>query len=98
MDDPKSPKETLGFDLLCRGLEITTGGQRMNLYEDYVAKMKDRGMDPKNFEDYLVAFKYGMPTHGGLAIGAERITARFLELDNVKEASMFPRDMQRLRP
>lgn len=98
MDDPKTPKETLSFDLLCRGLEITTGGQRMNKYEDYVKKMKSRGMDPKNFEDYLVAFKYGMPTHGGLAIGAERITARFLELENVKEASMFPRDMQRLRP
>jgi len=98
MDDPKNKKETLSFDLICRGLEITTGGQRMHLYEDYLTKMKERGMDPKDFEDYLVAFRYGMPAHGGLAIGAERITARFLGLNNVIEASMFPRDMQRLRP
>jgi len=98
MDDPENKKETLSFDLLCRGLEITTGGQRMHLYEDYLTKMKDLGMDPKDFDDYLVAFRYGMPTHGGLAIGAERITARFLGLNNVKEASMFPRVMQRLRP
>lgn len=98
MDDPENPKETLSFDLLFRGLEITTGGQRMHLYDDYLAKMKERGMDPKNFEDYLVCFKYGMPSHGGLAIGAERITAKLCGLDNVKEASLFPRDMQRLRP
>jgi aspartyl/asparaginyl-tRNA synthetase len=55
-------------------------------------------MDPDNFKDYLMAFKYGMPPHGGLAIGAERLTAKLLNLDNIREASLFPRDMQRLRP
>lgn len=98
MDDPASPKETLSFDLLFRGLEITTGGQRMHLYDDYLKKMKDRDMNPNDFADYLSVFKYGMPPHGGLAIGGERITARLLELDNIKEASLFPRDLNRLRP
>lgn len=98
MDDPKSPKETLSFDLLFRGLEITTGGQRIHIYEEYLEKMKSRGMNTKDFEDYLSVFKYGMPPHGGLAIGLERITARLLNLDNVREASLFPRDINRLRP
>lgn len=97
-DDPDSPKETLSFDLMFRGQEITTGGQRLHIYEDYLRKMKDRGMDPKNFEDYLSVFKYGMPPHGGLAIGLERLTARLLNLDNIREASLFPRDINRLRP
>ncbi len=97
-DDPDNPKETLSFDLLFRGQEVTTGGQRLHIYEDYIKKMKDRGMDPKNFEDYLSAFRYGMPPHGGLAIGLERLTARLLNLDNIREASLFPRDINRLRP
>lgn len=98
MDDPESPKETLSFDLLFRGLEVTTGGQRLHLYEDYLKKMKDRGMTEEGFEDYLSIFKYGMPPHGGFCHGLERLTARFLELDNVREASLFPRDINRLRP
>lgn len=98
MDDPKSPKETLSFDLLFRGLEITTGGQRLHLYKDYLKKMEVMGLNPNDFKDYLEAFKYGMPPHGGLAIGAERLTARLLKLENVREASMFPRDINRLRP
>lgn len=98
MDDPESPKETLSFDLLFRGLEITTGGQRIHIYEEYLEKMKSREMNTKDFEDYLSVFKYGMPPHGGLAIGLERITARLLNLDNIREASLFPRDINRLRP
>lgn len=97
-DDPENPKETLSFDLMFRGQEITTGGQRLHLYEEYLRKMKDRGMDPKDFKDYLSVFKYGMPPHGGLAIGLERLTARLLNLDNIREASLFPRDINRLRP
>lgn len=97
-DDPKNPKETLSFDLLFRGLEVTTGGQRINNYDEIVAKMKERGLAPNDFKDYLTIFKYGMPPHGGLAIGGERLTARLLELENVREASLFPRDMNRLRP
>jgi nondiscriminating aspartyl-tRNA synthetase len=98
MDDPKEPKYTLSFDLLFRGLEVTTGGQRIHLYEEYLKKMKERDLKPEAFSDYLAAFKYGMPPHGGLAIGAERLTARLLNLDNVREASLFPRDMNRLKP
>ncbi len=98
MPDPKSPEETLSFDLLFRGVEITTGGQRLNLYEEYLAVMKKRKMNTEDFADYLVAFKFGMPKHGGLAIGCERITAKILSLDNAKEASLFPRDINRLTP
>jgi nondiscriminating aspartyl-tRNA synthetase len=97
-DDPKNPKETLSFDLLFRGVEVTTGGQRLHLYDDYVKKLKDRGLNPEGFSDYLEVFKYGMPPHGGLAIGAERLTEKLLGLENVREASLFPRDINRLRP
>jgi nondiscriminating aspartyl-tRNA synthetase len=97
-DDPKNPKETLSFDLLFRGVEVTTGGQRLHLYDDYVKKLKDRGLNPEGFADYLEVFKYGMPPHGGLAIGAERLTEKLLGLENVREASLFPRDINRLRP
>ena len=97
-NDPESPKETLSFDLLFRGVEITTGGQRFHLYQDYIDTMKARKMNIEDFSDYLTVFKYGMPAHGGLAIGCERITAKMLGLDNVKEASLFPRDINRLRP
>ncbi len=97
-EDPANPAETLSFDLLFRGLEITTGGQRLHLYEDYLAKMKKRGMNPTNFADYLSIFKYGMPPHGGLAIGLERLTALLLGLDNIRKGSLFPRDINRLRP
>jgi len=98
MPDPDSPKETLSFDLLFRGVEITTGGQRIHLYEDYVSKMKERGMDLRKFEDYLKAFRYGMPPHGGIGIGLERLTMKFAGLENIREASLFPRDINRLRP
>ncbi|OIP24909.1 aspartate--tRNA(Asn) ligase [bacterium CG2_30_37_16] len=98
MDDPESPEETLSFDLLFRGLEVTTGSQRLHRYKDHMSKMKKRGMSTEGFEDYLNVFKYGMPPHGGFCQGLERLTARFLELDNVKEASLFPRDMNRLKP
>jgi nondiscriminating aspartyl-tRNA synthetase len=97
-DDPKNPEETLSFDLLFRGLEVTTGSQRLHLYDDYIKKMGDRKMNTQQFSDYLAVFKFGMPPHGGLAIGLERLTARLLELDNVREASLFPRDISRLRP
>jgi nondiscriminating aspartyl-tRNA synthetase len=97
-EDPENPGETLSFDLLFRGVEITTGGQRFHLYNDYVERMKGRGMDIADWSDYLSVFKFGMPPHGGLAIGCERITAKILGLDNAKEASLFPRDINRLTP
>jgi nondiscriminating aspartyl-tRNA synthetase len=95
-EDPKNPEYTLSFDLLFRGLEIVTGGQRINDYKYLVKKMKRFGLDPKNFKYYLQAFKYGMPPEGGFAIGAERVTKQILGLENVREASLFVRDLQRV--
>lgn len=85
-----------GFDLLSRGLEINSGAQRIHNYNDMVARIIERGMDPKKFEFYLQTFKYGVPPHGGCSTGLERFTGRMLELGNVKEASAFPRDMNRI--
>lgn len=96
MADPEDPERSLSFDLLFRGLEINSGAQRIHDYDTLVQKMKDKGMDPEKFSYYLQAFKYGMPPHGGCSTGLERITARMLELQNVKEASTFPRDMNRI--
>jgi nondiscriminating aspartyl-tRNA synthetase len=85
-----------GFDLLFRGLEINSGAQRIHDYDEMVARIEERGMDPAKFAFYLQAFKYGMPPHGGCSTGLERLTARMLGLANVKEASAFPRDMNRI--
>ena len=98
MDDPADPRFTLSFDLLFRGLEVTTGGQRIHDYREITAKMEKRGMDPEDIASYLMIFKYGMPPHGGLGIGLERLTMRLLEEQNVREASLFPRDVTRLEP
>ncbi len=94
--DPKDPKLSLSFDLLFRGLEINSGSQRIHDYDELVEKIKSRGMDPEKFKFYLQAFKYGMPPHGGSSTGLERFTARMLELSNVKEATLFPRDLNRI--
>ena len=98
MDDPRDPKYTLSFDLLFRGLEITTGGQRIHDYDAIIKKMEARGMDPEELASYLMIFKYGMPPHGGLGIGLERLTMRLLNEQNVRETTMFPRDVTRLEP
>ena len=94
--DPKDPEYSLSYDLLFRGLEILSGSQRVNEYKDLTTVIKDRGMDPKNFEMYLQAFKYGMPPEGGFSFGLERMTMKLLDLGNVREASLFPRDMERV--
>ena len=98
MDDPADPRFTLSFDLLFRGLEVTTGGQRIHDYREITDKMEKRGMDPEDIASYLMIFKYGMPPHGGLGIGLERLTMRLLDEQNVREASLFPRDVTRLEP
>lgn len=92
----ESSGESRGFDLLFRGLEINSGAQRIHDYDEMVARIAERGMDPEKFAFYLQAFKYGIPPHGGCSTGLERFTARMLELANVKEASPFPRDMNRI--
>ena len=98
MPDLGDPGTTRSFDLLYNGLEITTGSQRIHEYQMLVDNMRKFGLNPDDFSDYLMTFKYGMPPHGGLAIGAERITARLLELPNIREASLFPRDLNRTTP
>jgi len=98
MPDEEDPNLTRSFDLLFRGLEVTTGGQRIHQYDRLVFEMQQRGIDAANFEFYLEAFRYGMPPHGGLAIGAERLTMQLLGLQNIREASLFPRDRTRLTP
>lgn len=98
MDDPENKEFTLSFDLLFRGLEITTGGQRIHDYETLLKKIAEKGMDIEGMEDYLDCFKYGMPPHGGLGIGLERLTMKMIGEDNVREACLFPRDMTRLKP
>jgi nondiscriminating aspartyl-tRNA synthetase len=94
----KSMKLSRSFDLLYRGLEITTGGQRIHNPSDLKASMAERGLDPDQFADYLQCFRYGMPPHGGLAIGLERLAKQLLQLPTVKLAALFPRDINRLRP
>ncbi len=89
---------TRGFDLLFRGLEITSGGQRIHTHAMLVEELKKRKMDPEAFKGYLEVFKYGMPPHGGFAIGAERLTALLLNISNVRFARAFPRDGSRLQP
>jgi nondiscriminating aspartyl-tRNA synthetase len=95
-EDPKEAPFSRGFDLLFRGMEINSGSQRIHNYEDLVKRITERGMDPNKFSYYLQTFKYGMPPHGGSSTGLERFTARMLELQNVKEATSFPRDMTRI--
>ena len=94
--DPDNPELSLSFDLLFRGLEINSGSQRIHDYDEMVKKIESRGMKPELFSFYLQAFKYGLPPHGGCSTGLERITARMLNLPNVKEASVFPRDINRI--
>lgn len=98
MDDPQDGKVTLSFDLLFRGLEVTTGGQRIHSYPQLMEKIAKRGMDTEGMEDYLNTFKHGMPPHGGLGIGLERMTMQLLGEENVREVSLFPRDLSRLVP
>ncbi len=94
--DPEDPEYTCSFDLLGRGLEWVTGGRRINDYEMLLEHVKEWGNKPEDFEIYLQAFKFGMPPEGGFALGAERITMQILGLENIREASLFPRDMERI--
>ena len=98
MDDPADPAYTLSFDLLFRGLEVTTGGQRIHDWGMQVEKMKARGMNTDEFESYLLCHKTGLPPHGGLGLGLERLVAKLAGLDNVRRACLYPRDIQRLEP
>lgn len=98
MDDPEDSRYTLSFDLLHHGLEITTGGQRIHDYRMLTEKIAARGMTEEGLEQYLDTFRYGMPPHGGLGIGLERLTMKLAGEDNVRETTLYPRDLSRLEP
>ena len=98
MESAENAEETESFDLLFRGLEITTGGQRIHGYTEQVEKMRRREMSVEMFESYLMMHKYGMPPHGGLGLGLERFTSKLLGQENVRRATLFPRDTGRLEP
>ncbi len=95
---PDDPRWSNSFDLLFRGLELTTGGQRLHRYSDYRAALAARGQSEEPYEGYLQAFRHGMPPHGGFAIGLERWVARLTGAENIREARLFPRDLHRLTP
>ncbi len=95
---PFEGTKTMSFDLLFRGLEITTGGRRINEYPMLLETLPKFGLTAEGLADYIQIFKYGCPPHGGFAIGLERLTQKILGLQNVKEASLFPRDRKRIRP
>jgi len=96
--DPERPGYTNGFDLIFRGLELVTGGQRLHRYGDYLAALEARNLASEPLAGYLEAFRHGMPPHGGFAIGLERFVSRIAELDNIRLAALFPRDLTRLTP
>jgi len=96
--DPARPELSNSFDLIFRGLELITGGQRLHRYEDYVAALEARGQSIDPYDGYLQAFRYGMPPHGGFAIGLERWVARLVGASNIRETTLFPRDLTRLTP
>lgn len=95
-EDPEDPGYTLSFDLIGRGAEWLTGGQRINEMNQLTQKAKERGIDLKRSELYIQAFRYGMPPEGGFSFGSERIVMHILGLSNIREASLFPRDMERV--
>lgn len=98
MPSKDNPEETEGFDLLFRGMEIITGSQRINNYDQLMENLKKKGLKPDGMEFYLDTFKYGMPPHGGWGLGSERVIQQILGLPSIKEAILFPRDVKRLRP
>ena len=95
---PKDKKLSKGFDALYNGIEISSGGQRVHIPEILVKNLKDKGLNPKNFEFYVNSFKFGSPIHSGWSIGLERFTMALLKLDNIREACLYPRDRERISP
>lgn len=96
--DPDDPHWSRSFDLIFRGIELVSGAQRLHRYDDYVATLAKRGLPQAPYEGYIDTFRYGVPPHGGFAIGLERWTGRLVEADNIREVTLFPRDLHRLSP
>jgi aspartyl/asparaginyl-tRNA synthetase len=97
-DEDINSKTSEGFDALYGGIEICSGGQRIHIPELLTKMIKKKNLDPKDFKDYIDSFRYGAPPHAGWSIGLERLTQIICGLDNVKEATLFPRDRDRLTP
>lgn len=95
---PDDARWSNSFDLLFRGMELVTGGQRLHRHADYVRALEARGESPQDYVHYLQAFANGMPPHGGFAIGLERFTARLTEADNIRRVALYPRDLHRVTP
>ena len=95
---PGDPEWSNSFDLLYRGQELVTGGQRLHRHEAYLAALAARGLDPAPFAGYLEAFRHGMPAHGGFGMGLERWVSRLVGAANIREVALFPRDLNRLAP
>jgi nondiscriminating aspartyl-tRNA synthetase len=95
---PAEPRWSRAFDLIFRGIELVSGAQRLHRYGDYVETLRARGLAQEPYQSYIDAFRYGIPPHGGFAIGLERWTGRLLEVPNIREVTLFPRDLHRLAP
>src|SRR2546426_10560592 len=98
MAKPDEPEYSFSFDLEYKGDEMASGGQREHRYDKLLARMKEKGLNPENFEFYLKAFRYGMPPHGGWGFGLDRVVQKLLDLPKIREALLFPRDRGRLLP
>jgi len=97
-DGEGKEKTTRGFDCIYRGMEITSGGQRVHIPELLEEQLKDKGLNPESFKSYIDSFRYGAPPHGGFGIGLERLTMLILNIKNIREVTLFPRDRERLTP
>ncbi|RLF37821.1 MAG: aspartate--tRNA(Asn) ligase, partial [Thermoplasmata archaeon] len=95
---PKDDNLSRSFDLGCKGMEIASGSQRIHDVNLLIERLRANGLNPKDFEDYLKAFRYGMPPHGGFGLGIERLLMVLLDLANIRECILFPRDRTRLHP
>lgn len=96
--EPDEPRWSRSFDLIFRGTELVSGAQRLHRYDDYLAALTQRGIDPAPYAGYIDAFRYGIPPHGGFAIGLERWTGHLVGADNIRQVTLFPRDLHRLSP
>ena len=95
---PKGKDLSGGFDAIYKGMEISSGGQRVHLPELLIKRLKVKGLNPKDFTAYIDSFRYGAPPHSGFGLGVERLTMVILGLPNIREAVLFPRDRDRLTP
>ena len=96
--DPDDPHWSRSFDLIFRGIELVSGAQRLHRYDDYVRTLEERGYPFEPYAAYVEAFQYGIPPHGGFAIGLERWVGRLVGAENIREVTLFPRDLHRLSP